>query len=53
MRFLQIKIDDELMEQIDSYRRRQTGGIPSKVAAVRELLETGLRVDAEELAHES
>jgi len=53
MRFMQVKVDDALMDRIDSYRRRQVGEIPSKAAAVRELLEAGLRVDAEELAHES
>ena len=53
MRFMQIKADDALMDRIDSYRRRQVGEIPSKAAAVRELIETGLRFEEGELAHES
>jgi hypothetical protein len=52
MRFMQIRADDALMERIENYRKRQPGEIPSKNAAVLELLETGLRVDAGELASE-
>jgi hypothetical protein len=47
-KYLQVPVSIELLEGIDSYRRRQVGEIPSKAAAVRELLELALRVDANE-----
>jgi hypothetical protein len=52
MRLMQIKIDDAFIERIDSYWRRQVGEIPSKAAAVRELLEFALRTDEAEVAGE-
>jgi hypothetical protein len=52
MRHLQITLDNTVFERIEQYRKRQPGEIPSKAAAVRELIETGLRVDAGELASE-
>jgi hypothetical protein len=49
----QMALDVDLVERIDSYRRRQVGEIPTKSQAIRELLELALRVDAAEMGHES
>jgi hypothetical protein len=50
---IDVFVEPPLMEAINAYRKRQPGEIPSKAAAVRELIETGLRVDAGELNDES
>jgi hypothetical protein len=57
MQVAKVKIDTfvepQLADAIQAYRKRQVGEVPSRAAAIRELLVLALRVDAGELAHES
>jgi hypothetical protein len=46
-------VEPHVLTAIQEYRKRQVGEIPSKAAAIRELIELGLRVDAGELAAEA
>jgi len=52
-KIMNIVLDQALVDGIEAYRKRQPGEVPSKAAAIRELLEYALRADATEMAHES
>jgi hypothetical protein len=51
-KLMNIVLDQALVDGIEEYRKRQPGEVPSKAAAIRELLALALRVDAEEIASE-
>jgi metal-responsive CopG/Arc/MetJ family transcriptional regulator len=48
-KLMQISIDQALLDGLEAYRKRQTGEIPSRAQAIRELLEWALREDAAEV----
>jgi hypothetical protein len=53
MKIVQVKMDDELVAGIESYRKRQPGAVPAKTQAIRELLRAGILADLEDIASEA